>query len=271
MLEELLTGIGSARDALSEPAAFIPSSSTSNPAKSHKPKIVLKIAPDLSDSQLRDIAEAVRSAGEGVVDGVIVSNTTIQRPKGLTDCKTSPLSSLRAQLTSCIAHASEQGGLSGPPLLPLSLHALRTLRSLLPQSIPLIGCGGISSGADALEFARAGASAVQLYTSFGYGGVGVPGRIKQEIVRLLAQEGKTWMQVVDESASRLTLKENPKKGENIVRGKLAFEEGGVKELVRQAEDISKKLDELGKKYLGEMLNTPLNDTPIDTRAATDKS
>lgn len=56
----------------------------------------------------------------------------------------------------------EQGGLSGPPLRPLSLKIVKDLRSQLPASIPIIGCGGISSGADAIEFAKAGASCVQV-------------------------------------------------------------------------------------------------------------
>ncbi|CEL63009.1 dihydroorotate dehydrogenase [Rhizoctonia solani AG-1 IB] len=163
MLEELLDGVCKERDAL---------------PRSPLPKIVLKIAPDLDELAIQDVAEAVRESG---VDGVIVSNTTIQRPK---------LQSASAQ---------EIGGLSGPPLLPLSLKALKALRAHLPSDIPIIGCGGISSGADALEFARAGASSIQLYTAFGYTGVGTARRIKDELSDELQRLGTTWEKVADEA------------------------------------------------------------------------
>ncbi|KAG8685418.1 Dihydroorotate dehydrogenase (quinone), mitochondrial [Ceratobasidium sp. 423] len=163
MLEELLDGVCKERDAL---------------PRSTPPKIVLKIAPDLDELAIQDIGEAVRESG---VDGVIVSNTTIQRPN------------LKS------ASAQEIGGLSGPPLFPLSLKALKALRAHLPASIPIIGCGGISSGADALEFARAGASSIQLYTAFGYGGVGTARRIKDELSDELRRLNTTWEKVVDEA------------------------------------------------------------------------
>ncbi|CAE6482131.1 unnamed protein product [Rhizoctonia solani] len=163
MLEELLDAVCKERDAL---------------PRSTLPKIVLKIAPDLDEVAIQDVAEAVRESG---ADGVIVSNTTIQRPK---------LQSASAQ---------EVGGLSGPPLFPLSLKALKTLRAHLPASIPIIGCGGISSGADALEFARAGASSIQLYTAFGYSGVGTARRIKDELTDELKQLGTTWDKIVSEA------------------------------------------------------------------------
>ncbi|KAJ1307127.1 hypothetical protein OPQ81_001245 [Rhizoctonia solani] len=167
MLEELLDGVCKERDAL---------------PRSPLPKIVLKIAPDLDELAIQDIAEAVRESG---VDGVIVSNTTIQRPK------------LRS------ASAQEIGGLSGPPLLPLSLKAVKALRAHLPANIPIIGCGGISSGPDALEFARAGASSIQLYTAFGYSGVGTARRIKDELSDELRRLNTTWERVVDEAVKKL--------------------------------------------------------------------
>ncbi|QRV89208.1 dihydroorotate dehydrogenase [Ceratobasidium sp. AG-Ba] len=164
MLEELLEGVCKERDALD--------------LRGPKPKIVLKIAPDLDELAIQDVAEAVRESG---VDGVIVSNTTIQRPKLLS------------------ASSNEIGGLSGPPLHSLSLKALKTLRAHLPANIPIIGCGGISTGADALDFARAGATSVQLYTSFGYTGVGTARRIKDELASELSKLNTTWSKVVDES------------------------------------------------------------------------
>ncbi|CUA69201.1 dihydroorotate oxidase [Rhizoctonia solani] len=177
MLEELLDAVCKERDAL---------------PRSNLPKIVLKIAPDLDELAIQDVAEAVRESG---ADGVIVSNTTIQRP----------------QLRS--ASAQEIGGLSGPPLFPLSLKALKILRAHLPASIPIIGCGGISSGADALEFARAGASSVQLYTAFGYTGVGTARRIKDELTDELKRLGTTWEHIVHEAVqTRAWVKPQGQKG-----------------------------------------------------------
>ena len=126
------------------------------------PKIAVKVAADLSEDELADVASAVRGSG---VEGVIVSNTTIRR-EGL---------GLQSE------HAGQVGGLSGKPLYPFALQALKTLRPLLPPSIPIIGCGGISSGTDALEMAQAGASIVQVYTHFGYRGVGTARLLKDEI------------------------------------------------------------------------------------------
>ena len=87
-----------------------------------------------------------------------------------------------------------------------SLAALRILRGHLPASVPLIGCGGIFTGADALEYARAGASFVQIYTAFGYDGVGACRRIKDEIDEELKKEGITWAEVVRKAVEELSLK-----------------------------------------------------------------
>ncbi|KAG8709062.1 Dihydroorotate dehydrogenase (quinone), mitochondrial [Ceratobasidium sp. 395] len=173
MLEELLEGVVKERDSLP-----IATGGGGERGRSTLPKIVLKIAPDLDEVAIQDVAEAVRESG---VDGVIVSNTTVQRPNLLS------------------ASANEIGGLSGPPLHPLSLKALKILRSHLPAHIPIIGCGGISTGAEALAFARAGATSVQLYTSFGYSGVGTARRIKDELTDQLKREGTTWQQVVSDA------------------------------------------------------------------------
>ncbi|KAK0526821.1 Dihydroorotate dehydrogenase (quinone), mitochondrial [Tilletia horrida] len=149
--------------------------------------LLLKISPDLSESELNDIADAAKKAK---VDGLIVSNTTVQRPR-----------SLIASSVHDDPVVNEAGGLSGRPLKPLSLRALRHLSARLQGAdIPLIGCGGIFSGADALEFAKAGASAVQIYTSFGYTGVGAPRRIKDELLELLKKEGKSWKDVIGADA-----------------------------------------------------------------------
>ncbi|GAB6196988.1 quinone-dependent dihydroorotate dehydrogenase [Lysobacter xanthus] len=112
--------------------------------------MLVKVAPDLSDD---DIEAAARVLADLQVDGVIATNTTISR-EGVED---SP-------------HADEPGGLSGAPVMAQSTYVLRRLRTRMPESIPLIGVGGILSGADAVAKMAAGASLVQCYTGFIYRG-----------------------------------------------------------------------------------------------------
>ena len=130
--------------------------------------LLLKIAPDLDDPALDDIAAVVLAAG---IDGVIVSNTTIARP---------PLRS---------PHAAETGGLSGAPLFAPSTAILRKMHARLGTRIALIGAGGIASGADAYAKIRAGASLVQLYTALVYGGPGLVARINRDLSACLARDG----------------------------------------------------------------------------------
>lgn len=130
--------------------------------------ILLKIAPDLDNHALDDIAAVIIASG---IEGVIVSNTTVQRP-GLTG-----------------AHAGESGGLSGKPLFPLSTDILRQMRARLPKSVVLVGVGGISGGRDAYEKIRAGASLVQLYTALVYQGPGLVARIKRDLLDLIRRDG----------------------------------------------------------------------------------
>ena len=112
--------------------------------------MLVKVAPDLSES---DVDAAARVLTDLEVDGVIATNTTVSRLL----VKGSP-------------HAGETGGLSGKPLMGPSTTILRMLRTRLPESIPLIGVGGILSGADAVTKTAAGASLVQLYTGLVYRG-----------------------------------------------------------------------------------------------------
>jgi dihydroorotate dehydrogenase len=112
--------------------------------------LLVKVAPDLDDEGFRDIA---RIAREQAIDGLIATNTTVQRP-GLDG----------------VPHASEQGGLSGAPVKALALQALRALRRELGRDFPIIGVGGILSGEDAAERRTAGADLVQVYTGFIYRG-----------------------------------------------------------------------------------------------------
>ena len=106
------------------------------------------------------------------VDGVIATNTTVARPPTLT----SPA-------------AGEAGGLSGAPLFEPSTHVLRRLYEATGGRVPLVGVGGVSTGAHAYAKIRAGASAVQLYTALPYGGLGVAGRVRDELGALLAADG----------------------------------------------------------------------------------
>lgn len=112
--------------------------------------LVLKIAPDLEDGQISDIARLLVSSG---IDGVIATNTTIDRSavKGL-------------------PYADEAGGLSGAPVREASNRVIRGLRAQLPKGYPIIGVGGIMSADDARAKIAAGADLVQLYTGLVYEG-----------------------------------------------------------------------------------------------------
>jgi dihydroorotate dehydrogenase len=112
--------------------------------------MLVKVAPDLSDS---DIEAAARVLADLQVDGVVATNTTVSR-LGVEDSE----------------HVDEAGGLSGQPLLAQATYVLRRLRTRLPESIPLVGVGGILSGADAVTKMAAGASLVQCYTGLIYRG-----------------------------------------------------------------------------------------------------
>ncbi len=135
----------------------------------NQPPILVKIAPDL---QHEELAAVVETAIAGGAAGLIVGNTTVTRPPGLRS-----------------RHATETGGLSGAPLYPLSTAVLARAFRLARGRLTLIGCGGVSSGAEALGKIRAGASLVQLYTSFAYTGPALIPRIKNELAAALRAEG----------------------------------------------------------------------------------
>jgi len=131
--------------------------------------LFVKVAPDLTDSGIDGVVEAVVAE---MVDGVIVGNTTVGRA-GVS----SPL-------------GSEGGGLSGAPLRSLSTDVVRKFHDRLAGTgVHVIGCGGVSTGAEAYEKIRAGACAVQLYTGLTYGGLGMVEEIKEELERLLERDG----------------------------------------------------------------------------------
>ena len=112
--------------------------------------MLVKVAPDLSDA---DIDAAARVLADVGVDGVVATNTTVAR------------TAVQGH-----RHAGEAGGLSGAPLMGQSTLVLRRLRARLPERIPLIGVGGILSGADAVAKMAAGANLVQCYTGLVYRG-----------------------------------------------------------------------------------------------------
>jgi len=124
--------------------------------------LALKIAPDLDEAALLDIASVALRAG---IDGIVATNTTVSR-EGIEHLPAS----------------SESGGLSGAPLRKRATAVIAKLRRALPASVAIIGVGGIASAADAREKMDAGASLVQLYTALVYRGPGLVG----EIVRGLA-------------------------------------------------------------------------------------
>jgi dihydroorotate dehydrogenase len=153
-IEELLTRV---RDARRQSAA------------ARRPPLLVKVGPDLDDGEIRDIAEVALATG---VDGLIVGNTTVARPPTLK----SP-------------HRSAPGGLSGKPLLGPSTACLAAMYRLTRGKIPIIGCGGIASGADAYAKIRAGASLVQLYSALVFHGPGLIGSIKRELAAYLRADG----------------------------------------------------------------------------------
>lgn len=133
------------------------------------PPLLVKIAPDLTREDCEDIAQL---ALEKPVAGLIISNTTIERPETLK----SP-------------NRKESGGLSGKPLFDRSTQLLYDMYRLTDGKLPLIGVGGISSGRDAYKKIRAGASLFQLYTGFVYQGPLLIKRIKGELTSLLRKDG----------------------------------------------------------------------------------
>jgi len=149
-LAALLDGVITARDSLSR-----------------RPPVFVKIAPDLDDAGLADIASVVLA---GRIDGIIATNTTLSR-EGIN----SPF-------------AGETGGLSGAPLMRRSTHVLARLSELTEGRLPIIGVGGIASAEDAWQKIRAGASAVQIYSALIYQGFSLADRIARELDARLRRE-----------------------------------------------------------------------------------
>ncbi len=122
--------------------------------------VAVKVAPDMAPADLDDFCDTARALR---IDAIIATNTTLARP----DLKST--------------HASESGGLSGKPVLAKSRVTISQLAQRLHNEIPIIGCGGIFSGDDALAHLEAGASLVQVYTGFIYRGPELVSEIRQSI------------------------------------------------------------------------------------------
>ncbi len=133
------------------------------------PPLLLKVAPDLTDDDKRDIAVVALDEN---LDGIIATNTTTARPDSLIDPK-----------------RTEIGGLSGKPLMEASTKVLADLFHLTEGRIPLVGVGGVASAEDAYAKIRAGASLVQLYTAMVYEGPHVVININRGLVEHLHRDG----------------------------------------------------------------------------------
>jgi dihydroorotate dehydrogenase len=151
-LDDLLVRVAAARDRVSLRAGDTP--------------VLVKIAPDLTLSELDDVVAVARRR---MIDGMIVCNTTVSRPPTLHNAKL----------------AAEAGGLSGKPLFALSTRMLAETFVRVEGQFPLIGVGGIDSGAAALAKIRAGANLVQLYSALVFRGLGLVGEIKDELIKAL--------------------------------------------------------------------------------------
>ncbi|MDB5630711.1 MAG: dihydroorotate oxidase [Tardiphaga sp.] len=175
-LDDLLAKVIEARERVRQQAGDTP--------------VLLKIAPDLTLNELDDVVHIARARK---VDGMIVANTTLARPRTLRDQR-----------------ASEQGGLSGRPLFRLSTRMVAETFVRAEGAFPLIGVGGIDSGGAALMKIRAGASLVQLYSSLIYQGIGLVDRIKADLLSTLSRTGRESLsEIVGADAATITAEDWP--------------------------------------------------------------
>ncbi|XP_074103048.1 dihydroorotate dehydrogenase 2 [Cotesia typhae] len=134
------------------------------------PPLLLKLAPDLTNNQRQDVADVIQKS-KCKVDGLILSNTTITR----------------RDLSS--EHKNETGGLSGAPLTDLSTDLIADMYKRTNGKIPIVGVGGIFSGKDAFDKIKAGASLIQIYTSYAYHGPPIVQKIKKELNDIIVLNG----------------------------------------------------------------------------------
>jgi dihydroorotate dehydrogenase len=176
VFDDLLSRVMEARARMSRQAGTTP--------------VLIKIAPDLTLSELDDVVGAAR---QHRVDGMIVGNTTVRRPPGLRD---------RA--------ASEAGGLSGRPLFALATRMLAETYVRVEGAFPLIGVGGIDSGATALAKIRAGACLIQLYSGLVFHGLRLVAGIKSDLSNELRRGGHAGLdELVGADAAAMTAEKWP--------------------------------------------------------------
>src|SRR5262249_57399705 len=152
VLDDLLARVIDARERVTKNAGPTP--------------VLLKIAPDLSLADLDDVVGVARARR---IDGMIVGNTTVARPANLRDR----------------AHAAEAGGLSGRPLFRRATRMLAEAFVRVEGQFPLVGTGGVDSGAAAFTKIKAGATLIQLYTGLVFRGVHLVTDIKAGLVSVL--------------------------------------------------------------------------------------
>ncbi|XP_054161878.1 dihydroorotate dehydrogenase (quinone), mitochondrial-like [Oppia nitens] len=140
--------------------------------------LLIKIAPDLDDNQLKDITDIINEFASNKsmkgIDGLIISNTTVYRH----EC-----------LKSDNKLVTQKGGLSGLPLQKTSTDLIKRVYQLTGGKVPIIGVGGVFTGSDAYDKIRAGASLIQIYTALTYEGPQVVNEIKQELANILRSNG----------------------------------------------------------------------------------
>jgi dihydroorotate dehydrogenase len=176
-LDDLLVRVVAARDRVSLRAGDTP--------------VLVKIAPDLTLSELDDVVAVARRRS---VDGMIVGNTTIRRPRTLREAKT----------------AREAGGLSGKPLFTLATRMLAETFVRAEGQFPLIGVGGIDSGATALAKVRAGANLLQIYSALVFRGLGLVGEVKDTLLAALDRhEARALADLVGLDAADITAQSWP--------------------------------------------------------------
>jgi dihydroorotate dehydrogenase len=176
-LDELLAKVIDARERMRKNAGDSP--------------VLLKIAPDLSLTELDDVVHIARSRK---VDGMIVANTTLARPSTLRETNRS----------------KEDGGLSGRPLFRLSTRMVAETYVRTEGAFPLIGVGGIDTGGAALTKIRAGASLIQLYSSLVYKGLGLVEDIKKDLSSTLLRSGRDSLsEIVGADAATITAEDWP--------------------------------------------------------------
>lgn len=137
-----------------------------------RPALLVKLAPDLDAAGIATVADVALSYKDNGLSGLVVSNTTISRPRTLMSID-----------------GIEAGGLSGAPLFALSTDVLRQFARRIDGRMPIVGAGGVASGEQAYAKIKAGASLVQLYSALVYEGPTLIGRIKRDLAACLAADG----------------------------------------------------------------------------------